>query len=280
MGVRSLGLDLTDQIDRCRSYEPLLRSDEFFSHATAAALYGLPLPLALPAEPEAQAEPEPDPDAPPTPLIEVIAPPGVARARSKGVKGHVSSVAVPTGVQHGLPVVSPAFVWCQMASRLDLRDIVAVGDAIVTGPRKRTRRAPALATMVDLEQAVALWGGRRGAVMLGIALPRVRVGAESRPETHLRLVIVDAGMPEPLPNHPTKVGSEMLHPDLSYPQWRIAIEYLGDRHRTDRRVWQDDVRRKRAFERAGWRVVEVTSDDLYVDSGGLLARLRELIATA
>ncbi|GAA4371857.1 hypothetical protein [Agromyces bauzanensis] len=76
----------------------------------------------------------------------------------------------------------------------------------------------------------------------------MRIGAESRPETHLRLLLVTSGLPEPLLNDPTSLlDGEVLHPDLKYVQWRI---------------------------------VEVTSDDLHVDSSSLPARIRELIATA
>jgi hypothetical protein len=264
-GVRAIGLDLTVLLERCQAYEPLPRPGEAFSHETAARLYGLPLP-------DDRVEPLP---------IEVTSPPGVARARSNGVRGHVASVALPLVVHAGLPLVAAAYVWCQLAGGLPVSDLVAVGDAIVTGKRRGSRRETPLATIFELSEAARAWGSRRGARALANALTWVRVGAESRPETHLRLLLVDAGLPEPVPNNPTVLaGGEVLHPDLKYPQWRIVFEYQGDRHRTDRGRWQEDIRRKRAFEGAGWRVIEVTSDDLYVDSVGLLARVHQLIASA
>ena len=259
-GVRSHGLDLTDLVDRCRAYEPLLRPGEAFSHATAAALLGLPV-------------------ADEAHEIHVTASAGLQRARTKGVVGHDSSGWLPIVSCMGLPVVAPTHTWCQLGALLEQRDLVAVGDAIVTGPRRGVDRAPGLATVAELGDAVSEWGSRRGARALSAALPLVRIGAESRPETHTRLLLIDDGLPEPLPNHPTPmVDGRVLHPDLKYLEWRIVLEYLGDRHRRDRRRWQEDVRRRREFETAGWRVVDVTADDVFVDSSSLIARVRALLA--
>ncbi|MFD4422690.1 hypothetical protein ACFWN7_14480 [Agromyces sp. NPDC058484] len=258
--VRSLGLHLDDVVDRCRAYEPLLRPGEAFSHATAAALFQLPLPE--------------DPAA-----VHVLAPPGSARARGRGVTGHAASVAPPVVLREGLPIVAPAHAWCQLANELSVYDLVALGDAIVTGRRRGEVRAAALATIDALRDAAAQWGSRRGARVLADALPRIRVGAESRKESHLRLTIVDAGLPEPIPNPPVRLASgRVVHPDLAYPGRRIALEYLGDIHRTDRRRWQEDLRRRRDLAAAGWRVVEVTADDLEANRALFLAGVRALLA--
>jgi hypothetical protein len=258
--VRSVGLDLDDVIDRCRAYEPLLRTDEAFSHATAAALFRLPLPEDSRA-------------------VHVLAPPGTARARGRGAIGHAASDPLPVVLHVALPVVAPAFIWCQLANELSPYDLVALGDAIVTGRRRGSVRAPALATLDELADAAAYWGSRRGARTLATALPRIRVGAESPKETHLRLRIVDAGLPEPLPNPAVRLASgRVVHPDLAYPEPRIALEYLGDTHRTERRRWQDDLRRRRDLAAAGWRVIEVTADDLGPHRAAFVTGLRAMLA--
>lgn len=257
--VRSLGLDLDDVLGRCLAYEPLLRPGEAFSHGTAAALLRLPLP----AEPSE---------------VHVLAPAGRTRARGRGVVGHVASVAPQLVLHGGLPIVAPADVWCQMANGLSMYDLVAVGDAIVTGARRGEVRAAALATPDDLVEAASRWGRRRGAATIADALPRIRVGAESRKETHLRLTLVDAGLPEPEPNSPVRLGSgSTVHPDLAYRERRIAFEYLGDIHRTDRRRWQEDLRRRRELQAAGWRVIEVTADDLSWNRAAFIGGVRSLL---
>lgn len=269
-GVRSIALELDGVLDRCRAYEPLLREGEVFSHATAASLFGLPMPAARIASAGRVCDP-----------IEVTAAPGFARARSAGVRGHVSTKPLAVVFHLGLPVVRPAIAWCQLAGRVGLADLVALGDALITGRRKGVQRAPALVSPDELVEAVRWWGRRRGALALGEALGQVRVGAESRPESHLRLLLVNAGLPEPLPNDATDLGDgQVLHPDLKFPHARVVLEYQGDHHRTDRAQWQADVRRRRAFERAGWCVIEVTADDLYVDSSGLIDRVWALVMGA
>lgn len=260
-GVRSLDLDLAKTLDRCRAYEPLLRAGEAFSHGTAAELFGLPVPASA--------------------FVHVISPPGRSQARARGVVGHRSTVEFPVVLQDGVPVVTPTMAWCQLAVELSIEDLVAVGDAIVTGPRRGVIRAPGYATVDELTAEARRWANRRGAAAIARALPRVRVGAESRPETLTRLLLVDAGLPEPLLNDPTPVaGGRVLHPDLKLPAWRLVFEYEGDGHRTDRGRWQRDIRRHRDLEAAGWRVIRVTAHDLFVDPAGFIARVRDHIVRA
>ena len=260
--VRSVALDLGDVLGRCRAYEPLLRPGEAFSHQTAAALLRLPLH-------------EESSD------VHVLAPPGKTRARGRGVVGHVASVVPPVVLHDGLPIVAPPSVWCQLGNELSVYDLVAIGDAIVTGSRHGEVREPALATLEELREAATLWGARRGSATIAEALPRIRVGAESRKETHLRLTLVDAGMPEPVPNEPVRLPiGGTVHPDLAYRERRIAFEYLGDTHRTDRRRWQADVRRRRDLAAAGWQVVEVTAEDLSSNRGAFLDGVRSLLDRA
>lgn len=261
-GVRSVGIDIESVLGLSRAYEPLLRPGEAFSHATAALLHGFPLPPTVPTRP-----------------LHVLSPTAVPRARTRGVVGHEASVSFTVVVRQGLPVVEPVLAWCQLGAVLRAADLVAVGDAIVTGRRDGAIRRPPLATVEELEAGVRHWGRRRGARALAAALPRVRQGPESRPETLLRLLLVDAGLPEPVIQAPIAVedGTETLHPDLAYLEWRIVFEYEGERHREPGR-WKRDITRREKFEAAGWRVIRVTSDDLSVTPDAFLARVRRIIA--
>jgi very-short-patch-repair endonuclease len=94
----------------------------------------------------------------------------------------------------------------------------------------------------------------------------------------LRLVIVAGGLPEPVVGHPVPVANgEVLHPDLSYPELLIAIEYEGDEHRQSRKRWRADLRRIALLEEAGWRVIRATDDDIN-DPSNLLRILRAAVA--
>jgi very-short-patch-repair endonuclease len=97
-------------------------------------------------------------------------------------------------------------------------------------------------------------------------------------ETLLRLLLVRAGLPEPLLNPEVAVGGGVLHPDLVYPQWGVVLEYEGDQHRTDPRQWRHDIWRREALESAGWRVVRVHRDDVLAEPQAFLARLCRILA--
>ena len=57
--------------------------------------------------------------------------------------------------------------------------------------------------------------------------------------------------------------------------WRIAVEYDGDHHRTDERQFARDIARVEALEAAGWIVIRVTAKDRPAD---VLRRIRAAIA--
>lgn len=56
------------------------------------------------------------------------------------------------------------------------------------------------------------------------------------------------------------------------------IEYEGDDHRTDQEVFRRDIRRRERFEDAGWSVLRVTIEDLFLHRAELLARIRHRLA--
>jgi len=239
-----------DVLACCLRYEPLLLPGQFFSHRTAAALWGMPLPPASNAD-----------------LDVAVAWPRTPPRRA-GVRGRSLG---PTGldVVHGFPVAAPADAWAQLGSLLSREDLVAAGDGLLAA----LHREP-LATLDELAEAAARYAGRPGAAQLRWALPRLRQGAESRPESLLRLLIARGRLPEPVVAHPVDVGPRVLHPDLAWPELRIGIEYEGDGHRTDRATWLRDIERRELFAAAHWRSVQVTSIDLFVRPAALISRLR------
>jgi len=65
-------------------------------------------------------------------------------------------------------------------------------------------------------------------------LPLLRPGVDSAPESWLRLLIVDGGLPEPEVNQwiVDADGRRVSRPDLQYRAQRIALEYEGEHHLT------------------------------------------------
>ena len=194
----------------------------------------------------------------------------------------IASPASTSTVLRGLPIASAADVWCQLSPLVGREDLVAVGDYLVTGPRSGRGRAPALETVESLAAAAARHARKRGAAGTAWALPRIRIGVDSRPETLLRLLLVRARLPEPEigAEVPSCHGGLVLHPDLAYSRWRVAFDYEGDDHRVRRDVWLRDIERRELMEDAGWRVVRVTAADLFTHPDAFVERVRRIIASA
>lgn len=93
------------------------------------------------------------------------------------------------------------------------------------------------------------------------ALPQIRVGSASPPETELRLAVLRAGLPEPaldvdvLDEH----GSVIGYTELAYPRWMILIEFEGDHHRTSRAQWDRDIEKHARCVALGWTVLRHTA---------------------
>ena len=75
----------------------------------------------------------------------------------------------------------------------------------------------------------------------------------------LRVIIVRAGLPEPLLNVDLhdEGGRFLGCVDMVYPDARVIIEYHGHQHSA---TWARDVERMAALRAAGWNVVEVTAE--------------------
>lgn len=130
-------------------------------------------------------------------------------------------------------MTSPARTWCDLAAVLDLGDLVAVGDYLVS------RRLP-LVTIAEFAGRLAPMGSGRGIRMARRAVDLVRMH-RPRPESRLRVVLAVAGLPEPTINH-TLVDTETgkhLRPDFLFAEAKVILEYQGDYHRS-RSQWRRD----------------------------------------
>ena len=245
-------------LERMLAFAPLLTPREFFSHVTAAVLWRLPLPPYLVAAAPVH--------------VSVLAP--HRPPRTAGVVGHQAMPKL-TGVQlhpaTGLPVTSPVTTWAMLASVLtDVRDLVAVGDALI----RTWRTEHPMAGIDDVEGAIRQ-GRRVGIERLREALPLIRDRAASRPETWARLILLDAGLEEPELNVDIRVaGVHEACVDLAYPRQRTAIEYEGEHHLTDPEQWAHDIARYERLASAGWRVVRVTRTELFGAPERFVRRVR------
>ncbi|MHA7268317.1 DUF559 domain-containing protein [Arthrobacter sp. HLT1-20] len=162
----------------------------------------------------------------------------------------------------GLPISTRSRTWLDLARTLPLNDLVCMGDQLIRIPRPEFegRQAP-YATLQSLRAMLGRHTNFQGIVHAREALNLMRVGADSSPETLLRLAMLDAGLPEPelqltLWNRP---GSPSA--DAGYRAHRIALQFDGAHH-LDELQQRSDLRRDKAFRAAGWTVLIFTQSDV------------------
>ena len=232
------------------------------SHASAALIYRVPLPLDL-EHARVVHESAAHPQQP---------------TRARGAVGHRHPVDAPPFRRfRGFHVTDPATTWCQLALQLSHYDLVAAGDFLISGRVTDYQREPPLSSIEELAAAVSRWRGRRGYPALARALPRLRTRVDSRQETHLRLTLVDSGLPEPVVNEPIFEGGKRLgKPDLAYPWARVVFEYQGLGH-ADPAQFRRDIHRRESFETHKHRVILVVADDLTGGKAAFLTRVNEIL---
>lgn len=134
-----------------------------------------------------------------------------------------------------------------LARALPLREAVIAVDALV----RVGRFAPA-----DLVAVAARHPGARHLERLPEVVRLARAGSDSPQETRIRLAIVDAGLPEPVLQHP--VGPYFL--DLAYPALQLGIEYDGRDHLTPTRA-RHDLDRQAYLSTENWSILRIPPYD-------------------
>jgi len=249
-GVRGDGPTLA------HAYAPLLRPGDRFSHVTAAELWGLPLPRS-------------------SGEIHVTATLPSGRPRTAGVQGHVGGRDLSV-LREGLPVSAPPALLVELALTLSIDDLVAVGDALVLEPYVFNPRDPRPWVSLDALRAEVSGSRSPGSRLARRALALNRAGAESRAETHLRLVLGRAGFPEPELNADIRDAQRRWigRFDIVYREERVIVEYDGDQHRTSTAQYEKDIDRIERVQAAGWVVVRVRARGLLGTPHDTIARVR------
>lgn len=233
---------------RSRAALRILPPDAVLSHATAARLWGG--------------------RAPDDPNIHVAFARDV-RSTVDGIKVHRFRDTFVRRRRHGLPVTGPEQTMIHLARPLDLIDLVACADSLIR--RKVTTPEDLLAAA----QACRGHGGRLARQAALLARPRV----DAPSETRVRLLMVLAGLPEPVVNHAVlrEDGTEEYRLDLGYPRVKLGIEYDGRWHRRPEQQVADALRRQDLCSR-GWRIEVLVAEDLYETPDATLARLYAVLA--
>jgi hypothetical protein len=176
----------------------------------------------------------------------------------------------PPGGAGGLLRTAPAACAWETAVWSDPVRAVGIIDALLrTGVVSRTD----LADVAD--RSAGRPGGRRARWVFGLADP----GAQSPPESHLRVRLVLAGLPRPVAQHPVRGPSGLvLHPDLAWPQFRVAVEHDGQ-WRADPDQSTRDRYRLDQLVAAGWLVLHVTGRRLHREFPALVREIRAALVS-
>ncbi|HSX68064.1 hypothetical protein [Nocardioides sp.] len=218
------------------------------SHATAGRLYGVPLP----------------------PLAgEHVT---VSQREARRMRGDIAChLRRSTGVRqvHGVRTVSPEQLFVDLSTQLSLVDLVIVGDHLVR--RKQS-------TLARLRTA-ALAARGPGARLARTAAALVRERVDSPMETKLRLLLVFAGLPEPVVNMTwsSDGGLTFRRFDLCWPGVRLIFEYDGRHHVEVVDQWEADLSRREEIDDAEWRIVVVTSDGVHKHPDQTVAKAHRLL---
>lgn len=242
------------EIELIRALGSQLAEGHFFCHESAATLWRAPLPHRRVTEIHMGA----------------VLPQRAPRILGVVGHGHLASRVMLAEVD-GLPLTSPAYTFASLGS-LPLHSLVALGDYFVRQYRVGVGRPDAgmvpLASISQLSDAVGL-GRWHGSARLRLALDLVREDAWSPRESQLRVILVQAGLPEPELNVDLydDYGDFLGCVDMAYLEHKVVVEYQGEQHSA---TYARDIERIERMRACGWVVLQVTKE--------LLALPNELVA--
>ena len=163
----------------------------------------------------------------------------------------------------------PGRTWIDCASLVRYTDVVAMGDVILrTG----------LASKQELEEFVRWGRGRRGIRTARQALSILDPSAESPPESWVRALLMEDGVPRPMCNLAVSVEGWTFRLDLAWPHQKVAVEYDGEEYHGPDRERHDQWRRL-LLMRAGWTIIVVRKTD-FADFGSVVAAVHSALRGA
>jgi hypothetical protein len=191
--------------------------------------------------------------------------PRTHRPKVEGVRPHRVVSMPPSVKRRGLPVTSPERTFLDLGRWCELVDLVVLGDSLVRAKSTTPER---------LVEAAAAWDGTHQC-LLRRAASLVRDKVDSPMESRLRMLIVLAGLPEPVVNFEVvhEDGHVQDRIDLSFPDKQLGIEFDGRHHIEREEQWEGDLLRREDLEDDDWKFVVVVSSQFYADPANVLTRV-------
>jgi hypothetical protein len=186
-----------------------------------------------------------------------------------GIRVHGDDIGEDeVGAIEGILLTTPARTALDLGCWYPRSEAVAAIDALA--------RATDL-KMPDVDVLALRYPGRRGIRQARTALGLADAGAQSPKETWLRLLLIQAGLPRPQTQIRVcdEFGDIIAYLDMGWADVKVAVEYDGEQHRSDRRQYTWDIRRLETVERLGWIVIRVVAGDRPDD---IVRRVRSALA--
>ena len=214
------------------------------------------------------------------------------RRRSKSVACHSWETRLPANAFHhgrGVYVSSPEFVFLQMAPQLTFAQLVALGCELcgtyvllpenVSHPGsidEMPKRLTPLTNIARISAFLESTGRANGKVKAIRALKYLVEGSRSPMETMVYMLLClpvmegGYGLPKPEMNADIPLDLEAqtiaqrqhCQGDLCWPYHKLDIEYHGEVH-VGAAQMKSDVGRELGIEHMGWRVITVTSPQVF-----------------
>lgn len=174
----------------------------------------------------------------------------------------------------GVPVTTRARTLFDLGRHLRRDDAVARMDALLWTWR---------VTVDDVAPLIARYPACRGIRPLRTALALADGGADSPRETWLRLLLTDAGMAPEDTQIEVFAGTRMVAKvDMGWRSLKIAVQYDGRHHQTERGQYVRDRRIQHELQALGWIVLRViaedSADEIIARVAAALARRRQRAA--
>jgi hypothetical protein len=203
--------------------------------------------------------------------VHVIAPPEQPSMGQRGIRVHHTQLA-PGEIRAtgGVRRTTPLRTAWDLTAWLGVVPAVSIIDGLLAAELVHP------SALLELTRSRA---GQRGCRQAARAFDLADGRAQSPPESVLRVRLVLSGLPRPVPQHPVVLpDGSVYHPDLSWPDYRVAVEYDGQWH-DDPDQFHRDRRRLNRLVAAGWIILHVTSRRLHHEFHSILRETKDALRT-
>lgn len=167
---------------------------------------------------------------------------------------------------HALDLVH---TWAQLAAHMSLESLVILGDATLTAiARKPSLSGGRTADEIyqDFVRQVSELPKFNAKATCMIALEFIAPRVDSPMESETRITTTQYGLPRAVTNYTvpgaTFSNGAPITLDLAWPEFRVAIEYDGDHHRTDKAQWRRDNDKRELLRHHHWIVLIATAANM------------------